>query len=170
MNFFSWHFPLHEFFWGFFPPPHHFSNGPSLSNFHFFQLIRRQLLKFSRKLVPAWTSYDLKAISCILTPLWEIYVTGKGWGRWEKARTPGKSLGRRCAAEVWPSDKKILSTYRHDDIIPDKIHFILHPKLSNFLNLHHRISYMLFPNIQFYTAHRRPLHSFTASSSKRHHV
>ena len=34
MNFFSWHFPLHEFFFVFFPhhppPPHHFSNGPSL--------------------------------------------------------------------------------------------------------------------------------------------
>ena len=34
MNFFSWHFTLHEFFFGFFPtppPPHHtFSNGPSL--------------------------------------------------------------------------------------------------------------------------------------------
>ena len=35
MNSFSWHFPLHEFFFGFFPtsrpPPHHFSNGPSLT-------------------------------------------------------------------------------------------------------------------------------------------
>ena len=31
MNFFSWHFPFHEFFFCFFPhPPHHFSNGPSL--------------------------------------------------------------------------------------------------------------------------------------------
>ena len=31
MNFFSWHFPFHEFFFWFFPhPPHHFSNGPSL--------------------------------------------------------------------------------------------------------------------------------------------
>ena len=33
MNFFSWHFPLHEFFFGFSPTPplpHHFSNGPSL--------------------------------------------------------------------------------------------------------------------------------------------
>ena len=31
MIFFSWHFPLHEFFLFFFPtPPHHFSNGPSL--------------------------------------------------------------------------------------------------------------------------------------------
>ena len=32
-EFFFGHFPLHEFFWGFFPtppPPHHFSNGPSL--------------------------------------------------------------------------------------------------------------------------------------------
>ena len=32
MNFFSWYFPLHEFFFVFSPPPHHFSNGPSLSN------------------------------------------------------------------------------------------------------------------------------------------
>ena len=32
MNFFFGHFPLHEFFFGFFPTPlpHHFSNGPSL--------------------------------------------------------------------------------------------------------------------------------------------
>ena len=32
-DFFSWHFPLHEFIFGFPsspPPPHHFSNGPSL--------------------------------------------------------------------------------------------------------------------------------------------
>ena len=35
MDFFSWHFHLHEFFFVFFhtpPPPHHFSNGPSLRN------------------------------------------------------------------------------------------------------------------------------------------
>ena len=35
MNFFSWHFPLHEFFFLVFspppPPPHHSSNGPSLT-------------------------------------------------------------------------------------------------------------------------------------------
>ena len=38
MNFFSWHFPLHEFFFVFSPPPspQRFSNGPSLrmSPFH----------------------------------------------------------------------------------------------------------------------------------------
>ena len=31
MNLFSWHFPSHEFFFGFFPTPHHFSNGLSLN-------------------------------------------------------------------------------------------------------------------------------------------
>ena len=34
LEFFSWYFPLHEFFFVLFsppPPPHHFSNGPSLS-------------------------------------------------------------------------------------------------------------------------------------------
>ena len=40
MNFFSWHFRLHEFFYGFFPhpppPPHHFSNGPSLNSPFYF--------------------------------------------------------------------------------------------------------------------------------------
>ena len=36
MNFFSWHFPLHEFFLVFSPPPppNHFSNGPSLRIFN----------------------------------------------------------------------------------------------------------------------------------------
>ena len=36
MNFFSWHFPLHEFFFDFSPtppPPHHFSNGPFFTSF-----------------------------------------------------------------------------------------------------------------------------------------
>ena len=36
MNFFSWHFSLHDFFCCLFfphpPAPHHFSNGPSLNS------------------------------------------------------------------------------------------------------------------------------------------
>ena len=31
MNFFSFNFPLREYFFGLRPPPHKFSNGPSLS-------------------------------------------------------------------------------------------------------------------------------------------
>ena len=42
MIFFSWHFPLHEFFFGFSatpPPPNHFSNGPSLTSSNRLQTI-----------------------------------------------------------------------------------------------------------------------------------
>ena len=39
-EFFFGHFALHEFFFGFFPtPPHHFSNGPSLSQNQSFRAI-----------------------------------------------------------------------------------------------------------------------------------
>ena len=52
MNFFSWHFPWHELFFGFFPTPpppppatHHSSNGPSLSVHWQFPDIKK-MLKF----------------------------------------------------------------------------------------------------------------------------
>ena len=68
MNFFSWHFPFHEFFFWFFPhPPHHFSNGPSLK--YLSSTLRHTCLcEFVPKKKMYHSLQSLKMISFVLFP------------------------------------------------------------------------------------------------------
>ena len=56
-EFFSWHFPLHEFFLASPPPPppHHFSNGPSLTC-----LLKKQ--KQNKLLIISYVNFHLTSV------------------------------------------------------------------------------------------------------------